>query len=79
MFVVEAGPRAKTRTKDLAVEVTGLLKSTKYVVFWHLSKPIMMDYACILDNILKYLIYQTLQYDLIIVSADLTLGNIVSF
>jgi hypothetical protein len=79
MFVVEAGPRAKARTKDLAVEVTGLLKSTDYAVFWHLSEPIMMDRACTLVSILKYLIYQALRYDSTIVSTDPTLGNIASF
>ena len=30
MFVVEAGPRAEARTKDLAIEVTGLLQATNY-------------------------------------------------
>jgi hypothetical protein len=79
MFVVETGPRAEARTKDLAVEVTGLLKSTDYAVFWHLSEPTMMQHACTLDNILKYLIYQALRHDSTIVSEDPTLGNIASF
>jgi hypothetical protein len=79
MFVVEAGPRAEARTKDLAVEVTSFLKLTDYAVFWHLSEPAMMQRACALDSVLKYLIYQALRHDPTIVSGDPTLGNIASF
>jgi hypothetical protein len=79
MFVVEAGPRAEARTKDTAVEVIGLVKSTDYAVFWHLSEPIQMDYACTLDNILKSLIFQALRHDSTIVFGDPTLGNIANF
>ena len=79
MFVVEAGPRAEARTKDLAVDVTGLLKSTDYAVFWHLSEPIMMDRACTLNKVLKYLVHQALQYDPTIISGNPSLGNIANF
>jgi hypothetical protein len=79
MFVVEAGPRAEAKTKDLAIEVIGLLNLTDYTVFWHLSKPTIMDRACILNNVLKYLIYQALRHDLIILSGNPSLGKIASF
>src|SRR5271154_69312 len=61
MFVVQAGSRAEARTKDLVVEVTGLLKSTTYPVFWYLSEPIGTHSASTLNNILKNLIFQALR------------------
>lgn len=79
MFVVETGPRAEVRTKDLAVEVTTLLHATDYAAFWHLSDPGDSDRACTLNNILKNLIYQALRHDPTIVASEPTLGNIHQF
>jgi hypothetical protein len=79
MFVVQAGPRAEGRTKDLVVDVTGLLQSTDYTVFWHLSEPMMTNRAYTLDNIFKNLVYQALRHDATIVSEEPRLGNITSF
>jgi hypothetical protein len=79
MFVVQAGSRAEARTKDLVVEVTGLLKSTTYPVFWYLSEPIGTHPASTLNNILKNLIFQALSHDSNIISQDDRLGNITAF
>lgn len=79
MFVIQAGSRAEARTKDLVVEVTGLLKSTAYPVFWYLSEPIGTYSASTLNNILKNLIFQALSHDSNIISQDDRLGNITAF
>jgi hypothetical protein len=79
MFVVQAGPRAEARTKDLVVEVTGLLKSTTYPVFWYLSEPIGIHSTNTLNSILKNLIFQALSHDSNIISQDDRLGNITAF
>jgi hypothetical protein len=79
MFVVRSGPRAEARTKDLVVEVTGLLRSTAYPVFWYLSEPIVTHAGSTLNVILKSLIFQALRHDPTIVSRDHRLGNIRAF
>ena len=79
MFIVKAGPRAEARTKDMAVEITGLLKESPLPVFWHFSSPTSSSIVHSLGNVLKSLIFQALRKDPLIVSQDPRLGNIQSF
>jgi hypothetical protein len=79
MFIVQAGPRVEARTKDLVVEITGLLKSSAYPVFWYLSEPIVTHTGSTLNSILKCLIFQALRHDPTIMSQDHRVGNIRAF
>jgi hypothetical protein len=81
MFIVRAGLRAEARTKDMAVEVTGLLREATPAlpVFWHLSLPIGSNAIATLDNVLKDLVFQVLRHDYTIVSQDPHLGSIQAF
>lgn len=79
LFVVQAGPRAESRTKDLVVELTGLLKNTAHPVFWYLSEPFMNQAVPSLITILESLVFQALRHDPLIMSQDPQLGNIRAF
>jgi hypothetical protein len=79
IFIIEAGLRAEARTKDLAVEVTGLLKATAYTVIWHLSEPVITDRVGTISGIFKDLIHQALRHNQTIISEDPNLVNITRF
>jgi hypothetical protein len=79
MLVIQTGPRAEGRTKDLVVEVTGFLKSTPLPVFFYLSELTGNRSGTTLSTILKSLVFQVLRNDPSIVSQDHRLGNIGAF
>lgn len=79
MFVVQVGPRAEDRAKDLAIDVITLLKCTDYTVFWHLSEPVKTNRACTLTDIFKNLIYHALRHDPKLVSGESRIGTITGF
>ena len=79
LFVVQAGPRAESRTKDLVIELTGLLKNTDHPVFWHFSEPFTNQATPSLIFILKSLVFQALRHDPSIASQDPQVGNIRAF
>lgn len=79
MFVIQAHPRAKMRTKDMLVEITACLKATIYPVFIHVSNPKASPDGSTLINVLKSLAFQALRHDPTIVSQDPLLGHTNAF
>ena len=79
MLIISVDARAEARAKDLVMEVTDLLNSTSYPVFWYLSQPHLSRTGTALPGILRSLIYQALRHDPSITSQDRRLGDIRSF
>jgi len=79
MFIVNAGPRAEVRVKDMLVEIISLLKSKSFPVFWYLASPTGSSATTSLSKVLMSLIYQAIQYVPAILSQDTYLGNIQAF
>ncbi|OQV02661.1 hypothetical protein CLAIMM_07817 [Cladophialophora immunda] len=79
MFTVKTAPPALQRTLDMVVEVTTLLKSTPYPIFWCISNPGDRKRATAVSDILRSLIFQALRQDPSIPSRDAQLGDISSY
>jgi hypothetical protein len=79
MLVIHTERRAEGRTKDLVVEVTGFLRSTRLPVFFHLSELTDNHSETALSTILKDLVLQALRNDPSITSQDHRLGNIGAY
>lgn len=61
LFLIQAGPGAETRTKDLAVEVAARLKNNAHEIVWYISERLNDNQNYGLVDVLKVLIFQLFQ------------------
>ncbi|OAL22773.1 hypothetical protein AYO20_11122 [Fonsecaea nubica] len=79
MLIVRSAPQALQRTLDMVVEVTTLLKSSSYPIFWCISDPGESKKATVVSDVLRSLIFQAFQQDPSIPSREPRLGDVSSY